>query len=181
MFQFWEVEEKVPLEPDCLIVPSYALRDRHLPTAMTRSQIETAVSYQRRFPTAKIIFSTGDTQGLGLPDSAVMAAYARDLGLPEAAIIEEDQSRNTYENLLFSRRIVDQMGFKQPTLVLFDLHARRVLAIARKMGWQELFWLTSHSSAEGAHGVKRLRTFSRPAILLYELLGVVYSWAKGWL
>ncbi len=181
MFQFWQVEERLPAEPDCFIVPSYALQDRRTPTAMTRSQIETAVAYQRRFPAAKIIFSTGDTQGLGLPDSAVMAAYARQLGLPANASIEEDQSRNTYENLLFSRKIVEKMGFKQPTLVLFDLHARRVLTIARKMGWQELYWLTSSSPGEGAHGVKWLRTFSRPAILLYELFGMIYSRAKGWL
>ena len=148
---------------------------------MTRSQIKKAVSHQRQFPAAKIIFSTGDTQGLGLPDSTAMAAYARELGLPAAAVIEEDHSRNTYENLLFSRKIVDEKGFKQPTLVLYDLHARRVLATARKMGWQQLYWLTSSSSGDGAHGIKWLRTFSRPAILLYEILGIVYSRAKGWL
>lgn len=181
MFQFWQVTEKQPREPDCFIVPSYALKDRDTPTLMTRSQIETAVSWQRQFPKAKVIFSTGDTQGLGLPDSAVMAAYGRELGLPAEAVLEEDQSRDSYENLLFSRRIVREQEFKQPALVLYDLHARRVLAIAQKMEWQDLHWLTASSPGDGAKGIKWLRTFSRPAILIYELLGMAYSRWKGWL
>ena len=181
MAKYWLVEERQPLKPDCFIVPSYALKNRDKPTLMTRSQIETAVSWQERFPSAKIIFSTGDTQGLGIPDSMVMAAYARELGLPPEAVLEEDRSRNTYENLLFCRQIVQEMGFTQPTLVLYDLHARRVLAIAGKMGWQDLYWLTTSSAGEGAKGIKWLRTFSRPAILLYELLGMAYSRWKGWL
>ncbi len=85
---------------------------------MTRAQIETAVYNQRLFPRAKIIFSTGDTQGLGLPDSSVMARYALEIGLSQEAVIEEDQSTNSYENLLYSRRLVTAHGFQQPVLVL---------------------------------------------------------------
>ena len=152
-----------------------------MPTLMTRAQIETAVFNQCLFPQAKIIFSTGDTQGLGVPDSTVMARYALEIGLAPEAILEEDQSTNSYENLLYSRELVTKYGYRQPVLVLYDLHARRVLATAKKMGWTNLHWLSATSPGEGAKGIKRLRTFSRPAILLYEWLGILYSRWKGWI
>jgi uncharacterized SAM-binding protein YcdF (DUF218 family) len=180
MFGSWLVDERPPADPDCLIVPSYALKDRRTPTRMTCAQIEMAVDWQRRFPQAKVIFSTGDTQGLGVADAAVMARYACQLGLPQEAAVEEGQSTNTYENLVYSCRLAKQMACERPALVLYDLHARRVLAIARKMGWIEPQWISASSPGEGAQGIKWLRTFSRPAILLYELLGMVYSKLRGW-
>jgi uncharacterized SAM-binding protein YcdF (DUF218 family) len=93
----------------------------------------------------------------------------------------EDRSRNTWENLFYSRQIIADHNLRQPALVLYDLHARRVLAVARKMGWRDLYWVSAFSKGDGAHGIKWLRTFSRPAMLLYELLGMVYSRWKGWL
>ena len=181
LYQLWGVEDRPAPEPDCFIVPSYTLKDRETPALMTRSQIEKAVSWQRRFPKAKVIFSTGDAQGLGVADAAVMSAYARSIGLPEAAILQETKSKNTYENLLFSRRMADEFAFKQSVLVLYDLHARRVLAIAAKMAWKNLYWLSASAPGEGADGIKWFRTFSRPAILVYEILGMVYSRWKAWL
>lgn len=181
MVEFWLAEEKLPRDPDCFIVPSYALKDRDTPTLMTRAQIETAMSWQHRFPAAKIIFSTGDTQGLGVTDAEVMAAYALKQGLEPTAVVQEGDSTNTYENLLFSRHLIQELGYKRPALVLYDLHARRVLAIAQKMGWSEITWITISSPGEGAKGIKWIRTFSRPAILVYEMVGMVYSRWKGWL
>lgn len=181
IYGWWQIADNPPPKPDCFIVPSYALKNREHPTLMTRAQIEMAVAWQKRFPQAKVIFSTGDTQGLGIPDAQVMAAYARELGLAAEAIIEEGRSENTYENLVFSRQIVDEQELRQPALVMYDLHARRVLAIARKMGWEDLYWLSAASPGEGAQGIKWLRTFSRPAILVYEWLGMAYSRVRGWL
>ena len=180
LYKWWRVEDNPAPNPDCFIVPSYALKDGRTPTRMTRAQIETAVSWQKRFPEAIIIFSTGDTQGLGIPDAKVMADYARGLGLPETAVVEEGESENTFENLVYAKKIMADHGCRQPILVIYDLHARRVLAIARKMGWEDLFWISATSPGEGAKGIKWLRTFSRPAILIYEWLGMAYSKTKGW-
>ena len=181
LYAWWCIADREIDEPDCFIVPSYALKDRETPTLMTKAQIEKAVGLQRQFPDTIIIFSTGDTQGLGIPDSAVMAAYARELGAPQSSIVEEGESKNSAENLLFSQDIMQDKGVRRPILVLYDLHARRVLAIARKMGWQDIGWVSVTSPGEGAEGIKWLRTFSRPAILLYELVGMVYSKLMGWI
>ena len=177
----WAITDKPPVQPDCFIVPSYTMKNRYKPAAPTRAQINLAVDWWRRFPMAKIIMATGDAQGLGVPDSAIMAAYGLTLGLPPQAIIEEDRSENTFENLLFSAEILLRHHFRQPTLVTYDLHTRRVVAMARRLGWRDFYWLSATSTADGAAGVKWLRTFSRPGMLAYELLATVYSKRKGWM
>jgi vancomycin permeability regulator SanA len=176
----WTIVDHPPSNPDCFVIPSYALKDRALPTRPTRAQIELACRWWERFPQAKIIMSTGDNQRLGLPNSTVMAAYAMHLGVPRAQVIEEDRSRNTFENLLYSWQIIEERGFRQPTLVTLDLYTRRAVATARKLGWEDFYWLSVYARGEPAYGYKWLQTHSRPTIFCYEVAAMVYSKIVGW-
>ena len=177
----WALPDNVPPNPDCFVIPSYALRDRSTPTNPTKAQIELAYTWWLKFPLAKLILSTGDNQGLGIPNSKVMAAYARKLGVPPENIIEEDQSLNTHENLLYSMKIMQREGMKQPTLVTLDLYTRRAVATARKLGMANFYWLSVFANGEPAHGYKWLQTHSRFTILCYEIVATVYSKAVGWI
>jgi uncharacterized SAM-binding protein YcdF (DUF218 family) len=176
----WTVTDHPPSEPECFVIPSYALRDRSLPTRPTRAQIELACEWWRAFPRAVLIMSTGDNQHLGVPNSTVMAEYARRLGVPPAQIIEEDRSRNTVQNLRYAWAIVRAHRYRQPTLVTLDLYTRRAVATAHRMGWQEVYWLSVYSRGEPAYGVKALQTYSRATILCYEVLAMAYSKLAGW-
>ena len=106
--RFWTIPDHPPSRPDCLLIPSYALRDRSLPTTPTRSQIEMAYEWWKRFPHAKLIMSTGDNQGLGISNASVMAEYAVSLGIPRQNLIEEDRSLNTNQNLSYSMEIIQE-------------------------------------------------------------------------
>jgi hypothetical protein len=124
--------------------------------------------------------STGDNQGLGVPNARVMADYARGLGIPEECLIEEDRSKNTFENLLYSSEIIQAEGFTQPTLVTLDLYTRRAVATAEALGCRGFYWLSVFAQGEPAHGYKRLQTYSRFTILCYEMAAMLYSRIKGW-
>jgi len=124
--------------------------------------------------------STGDNQWLGINNSTVMAEYATSLGVPRENIIEEDRSRNTYQNLLYSMAIVQAQHLEQPTLVTLDLYTRRAVATARKLGWKDLHWLSVFSKGEPAFGYKWLQTHSRFTIFCYEIAAMVYSKIVGW-
>ena len=82
-------------------------------------------------------------------------------GYPGQDLIEEDRSRNTYQNLPCSRRIAEEQGLRQPTLVTLDLYTRRAVAVARKIGWTDLYWLSAYSDGESAWGHKWLQTPAR--------------------
>ncbi len=176
----WRIPDHPPTQPGCFVVLSYALKDCSLPTEPTRAEIELAAQWWRRFPNAKVILSTGDNQRLGVTNASVMADYAASLGVPRASLIEEDRSLNTLENLACSWEIVKAHGITQPTLVTLDLYTRRAVAIARKQGWRDFYWLSAYARGEPAHGIKRWQTRSRATIFLYELLAYAYGIAAGW-
>jgi uncharacterized SAM-binding protein YcdF (DUF218 family) len=176
----WIIPDHPPSDPDCFVIPSYALKDRSTPTRPTIAQIQLAAEWWERFPRACLIMCTGDNQRLGVTNASVMAAYAVRRGIPAANVIEEDQSLNTYENLFYARQIIQQRNFRQPTLVTLDLYARRAVATARKMGWKDFYWLSVYSSGEPAYGYKWFQTHSRFTLYAYEVLAMVYSKIVGW-
>ena len=178
--RLWSIDDHPPVDPDCFVIPSYALRDRKLPTLPTRSEIELAFEWWKKFPRARLILSTGDNQGLGIPNSTVMAEYAISLGVPSENVIEEDRSRHTYENLLFSMEIIKRLGLKQPTLVTLDLYTRRAVATARKQGWNDFYWLSAFSKGQPAYGYKWIQTHSRFTIFCYEVGAMILSKIVGW-
>jgi uncharacterized SAM-binding protein YcdF (DUF218 family) len=180
LYNLWSIPDNAPPNPDCFVIPSYALKDRTLPTQPTRAQIEVAYAWWQRFPQAVMIMSTGDNQKLGISNASVMAEYARHLGVPVQNIIEEDRSLNTYQNLLYSMRIIQERGLGQPTLVTLDLYTRRAVATARKLGWEDFYWLSAFSKGEPAYGYKWIQTYSRLTIFCYEVGALLYSRLAGW-
>jgi uncharacterized SAM-binding protein YcdF (DUF218 family) len=176
----WTIGDHPPVQPGCFVVPSYALKNRVTPTLPTRAALDLAAAWQRRFPSAPILVATGDNQRLGVSNASVMAAYLADQGVPRAQIIEEDTSLNTFENLTNCGRIIDHNGFEEPTLVTLDLYTRRAVAVARKLGWQDVRWISVRSDGEPAAGWKWLQTHSRATIFLYEVAAMIYCRFKGW-
>lgn len=61
-----------------------------------------------------------------------MADYAKQKGVSEEKIIIEDKSKNTYENLLFSSKLIDN---ENPNLALVttSYHVFRALVFAKKL------------------------------------------------
>jgi len=178
--RFWMIDDSPPSNPGCFVIPSYALKDSSLPTKPTRAEIELAFEWWKKFPAAKLIMSTGDNQGLGITNSRVMAEYAVSLGLPRESVIEEDRSRNTYENLLYSMQIIEAQKLGPPTLVTLDLYTRRAVATARKMDWKDFHWLSVFSAGEPAYGYKWIQTHSRATIFCYEVGAMIFSKIVGW-
>ncbi len=180
MAPLWFIPDNPPTYPGCFVIPSYAVVSSSEPTRPTRAQIDLAIEWWKRFPSAKLIMSTGDNQKLGVTNARVMAEYARTRGVPPEALIQEDRSINTWENLRYSMEIVKRLRLEQPTLVTLDLYTPRAVATARKQGWDEFYWLSAYSKGEPAYGTKAFQTYSRLTIGCYEALAMAYSRLVGW-
>jgi len=176
----WRIPDSPPTQPDCFIIPSYALKDHTHPTRPTIAQIDLAMAWWQKFPRAKLIMCTGDNQRLGVTNAAVMVEYAARQGVPRANLIAEDRSVNTWQNLAYAQTIFERENLHQPTLVTLDLYTRRAVATARKMGWRDFHWLSVIASGEPAYGWKAIQTHSRLTIFCYEFGAYVYSKLVGW-
>ncbi len=66
-------------------------------------------------------------------EAPAMAAFMEDLGVPASALLLEATSRNTWENAVESRRLMQEHGIERVLLVTSALHMRRALAIFRQL------------------------------------------------
>jgi uncharacterized SAM-binding protein YcdF (DUF218 family) len=72
------------------------------------------------------------------PEARQFAAVARRMGVPEEALLIEDQSTNTGENILFTRRLLSERGIRAEKFILVQkpYMERRAYATFRKL-WPE--------------------------------------------
>ena len=91
----------------------------------------------RQAPEVKpvMIVSGGKGSDERVSEASAMAAYLANRGVPADRIVLEDQSRNTEENLVFSKAIMDQLRpGARATVVTSDFHAFRAALLARRLG-----------------------------------------------
>jgi Uncharacterized conserved protein len=86
--------------------------------------------------TMKLIMSGGQGRDELLPESEAMKAYAIAQGVSESDILVENNSKNTYQNMLFSKRIVEEMGFdlQKGIFATNDYHVFRAAGFSRLVG-----------------------------------------------
>ncbi len=95
-----------------------------------------AAALARRYPQALLVF-TGGTNAM-FRKSAREAQVARrlwsELGVPESRMVFEDQSRNTFENALFTQRLVHPQKDERWLLITSAYHMPRAMGIFRALG-----------------------------------------------
>lgn len=120
-----------------------------------------------------------------LPSEAEsMAHLLRALGVPDSALIQEEQSLNTYQNAVYCARAMQTAGFQSALLVTSALHMPRSLAVARAAGINAVpaatdFLVTTRRnplryipSAEG---------LQRSTHAIHEWVGMLVYKGRGWM
>lgn len=82
----------------------------------------------------RILLSGGSFHG-GRPESDDLASYLRELGVPDAALLADPASRNTFENAVEARRRLAPLGANRILLVTSALHMPRAVGLFRHQGF----------------------------------------------
>ncbi|AFY90309.1 protein of unknown function DUF218 [Chroococcidiopsis thermalis PCC 7203] len=143
-----------------------------------------------------IILSGGRIEWYG-NDSAEatdMSALLKNMGVPESAIVQEPNSRNTYENAVNVRQILTQRGIRQILLVTSAMHMPRSLSIFKRLGiaaipaptdfqvsTQEFQELASSPEAKLLSLLPDASSLFLFTQTLKEYIGIVIYWLRGWL
>jgi uncharacterized SAM-binding protein YcdF (DUF218 family) len=95
-----------------------------------------AVLLARRCPQAKIIFAGGTLNLVerSKTEASLLKAEAGRLGIAPERIFVDDDSRNTRENALQAKRLLDQTGGSSIVVITSAFHMRRSLGCLRKAG-----------------------------------------------
>ncbi|MGB8277822.1 MAG: YdcF family protein [Methylovirgula sp.] len=112
---------------------------RGAPTLLApAARLTAGVALARRFPKARLVFTGGsaDISGKGASEAPAVRDLWLSLGVPADQMIFEEKSRNTWENALFTRALVDPRPDETWLLVTSAWHMPRSVGIFRKAGFK---------------------------------------------
>ena len=191
------LEDRFPVQsfelpaPDGIIVLGGGM-DERIGAARGQPQLNDAgermtagVALARAFPGAKLVFSGGTGSLVRQDETEADAArkFWRELGVPDSQMIFEDQSRNTWENALFTQKLVHPGARQRWLLVTSAWHMPRAMGVFRALGMDPVAFPVDFRTfgttedlkppGDGAMAVRNAETAVR------EWIGLVAYWLTG--
>ncbi len=141
---YYSVPQKLPERVNGIIVLG-GMFDGHL--SKERGQIAANDNIERmicftdlakKYPGARKVFS-GGSGDINYPDdkeSAVAEAYLKEYNLDNDSVFYDMDSRNTYENAVFSKELVNPAAGQNWILITSAFHMPRSVGIFEKQDWK---------------------------------------------
>jgi len=139
----------------------------------------------RRLPHVRIIF-TGGAGSLFLraePAGDRLAAYLIALGIPRERIVIEQKSVNTWQNAVFTKRILNPRTTDRYILVTSAWHMPRAVGVFRKAGFNVVPYPVDYQTADSADLARPFPFLATGLtsvdIAVKQWVGLVVYWLTG--
>lgn len=102
----------------------------------------------RRYPSAQLVFTggNGSLTGQAFKEADSVPVFMRDMGLGDRALVMEDQSRNTHENVVRSKALVAPDVQESWIMITSAAHMPRATGIFCAQNWPVIPWPVDHRS-----------------------------------
>ena len=98
-------------------------------------RLDKAIDYYNKNNDINIIVSGGKTKNADITESLAMKNYLVSKGVNSSNIMEENKAKNTFENIIYSKKILDDIKNKGKVLIVTsDFHLFRGRVIASILG-----------------------------------------------
>ncbi|MBB6097352.1 uncharacterized SAM-binding protein YcdF (DUF218 family) [Deinobacterium chartae] len=154
-----------PGQADALIVLGAAAWDAR-PSPVLEGRLRGALELYRAGRAPRIILTGGFGRGARFSEAEVSRRFLERHGVPKRALLLEESSRTTLENLLNAAQISREHGLRRVWIVSDPLHLRRAVGIARDLGLEAQAAATPHSRFSSRRA--RLRFALREAYFLWQ-------------
>lgn len=109
-----------------------------MPSPGLQERLNHALADYREGKFAKIILTGGlDKPEYKYTEAEGMAIFLIARGVPEEALLLENEARSTYENLLFSQQIMEEHGLKSAVIITHNYHGNRAYEIAKMLNYDQ--------------------------------------------
>ena len=153
-------------------------------TNESAERILASLALARRFPEAKLVFTSGSGSVLDQEHKGASVAkivYA-EIGLEPSRLIFESESRNTLENAVLSKSLVKPSAGETWVLVTSAFHMPRSVGSFCKTGWPVIPFPVDHQSLPG-HMIRADASLSgnlqKISTAVHEWLGLVAYYLTG--
>ena len=121
-------------EPDAIIVLGSGLIGDKVPPLLAQRLTKAKTIYEQFEGRPKLIVSGGQGADELISEAEAMANYLMEQGVPQEDILIEDRSRTTFENLTFSKAILEDHRLGKSVLVVTNsFHALRAGVFMRRL------------------------------------------------
>lgn len=134
---------KIKQPMDYIIILGCAIRKDGSPTPILRGRIDRALTFEKeQFEKwnrhAKFVPSGGQGSNEVICEAESMKRYLTEQGVPEESILKEDKSVNTYQNMAFSKKVIEaDAGDLSKASIAFsttNYHVFRGYTLAKRLG-----------------------------------------------
>lgn len=146
--------------------------------------VETAI-LARRYPDAKVVVSGGAGELIleGEGDAVTAERLLTALGVAKERLVLETESRNTYENAVFTRKLVTPKPGETWLLVTSAFHMPRSKALFDKAGFPTVPWPVDYRTS-GKEGVglftdNAIDALETTTVAAKEWIGLFAYWLTG--
>lgn len=123
---------------DYIVVLGCGLSNGRVPTPLLKGRIDKAILYANKPKLANpmLIMSGGQGHDEKVPEARAMKEYAMSRDFPEDRILTEEESKNTFENMKFSKALMDKRSENEYKCAFATngYHVFRAGALAHKIG-----------------------------------------------
>ncbi|MBK1813876.1 YdcF family protein [Clostridium sp. YIM B02505] len=132
-----------------------------------------------------IIISGGSVYGESGTEAEIAKRQLIDLGLDEKDIIQEDKSRTTTENALYTSKLMEEHHFSKPILVTSAFHMERSIInftnanIKNAIPYPADYFTNAKLTIGFESFVPNSSSFDTTVIALHEYLGMLQLWIKS--
>ena len=119
---------------ESIVVLGAAQYDGH-PSPVLRARLDHAVDLWNRHMARVVILTGGKGPGDTTSEAAVGRGYVKRHGIPDAAILLENEGRTSRASLLAVSRMLSDRGMKTAILVSDPFHMLRLWILSRRFGF----------------------------------------------
>ena len=144
-----------------------------------------AVALSRRYPAMRLVFSggTANTNGTGTTESDSARRFWTEMGVAPQRMTFENRSRNTWENGVFTKEIVQPKPEERWLLVTSAFHMPRSVGIFRKIGFSIIPYPVDYHTVGNGSDFKGLRraaeSFAFLEMATHEWIGLAGYYLTG--
>ncbi|HWO95760.1 MAG TPA: YdcF family protein [Bacillus sp. (in: firmicutes)] len=126
-----------PKKLDYVLVLGAGIR-KGKPSPVLKERLNKAVDYLKAYPKAKVVVSGGKGYDEPVSEASVMEDYLLAHGIPSQRIVKEEKATSTYENLKFSRDLMNRQSVvhypERVLIISSNFHLHRAKSMARDLG-----------------------------------------------
>jgi uncharacterized SAM-binding protein YcdF (DUF218 family) len=146
--------------------------------------LTTFLALARRYPQAKLVFSggSGDMLRQDLSEENTVRLFFKQQGLDDSRVQYENKSRNTYENGLFSQRLVQPQKNQTWLMITNARTIPRAMGVFRKLDWNVVPIPADHTVVPNGGWQPQLNlavAFTQINEGLHEWLGMIAYYFSG--